>query len=293
MLPLIVIAVAAFFILAASLYDIRYGEIPDAVNLGFALAVIAIALALSLLTGDARYLGSTFAVGTGYFAVSYILHYLGQWGGGDVKLLFGVGGALGLLNAVGYPWNTPILPYYVVYFIDMGVIVMPYALSYFIILGLSKPEVFKKFLVEALQKKVLAAIALGVVTPLLFYFYTKFLFFMLFSAILPAFILASVFLKTSEDVLLTKVIPASKLKETDALAEDIKYRGKTLARRRDIEGITKQQLTLIKRLATQGKISRKIKIRWGVKFAPIILAAFLITVYAGDLMALFLLAAIN
>jgi prepilin signal peptidase PulO-like enzyme (type II secretory pathway) len=293
MLSLFVVAVASLFILVASLYDLKYGEIPDAVNLGFAGAIILIALSLSLLEGDALYLENALAVGIGYFAISYTLHYMGQWGGGDVKLLFGVGASLGLLNAVGYPWNAPSLPYYVVYFIDMGVVVMPYALSYFTILGLSKPEVFGKFLAGTVQKQALAALAAGFIMPLVLYMSTKFMFFLPFSAILPAFIIASIYLKTSEEVLLTKTIPTSKLKETDALAEDIIYQGKKLALRRDIEGVTKEQLKEIKGLAAEGKLPRRIKIRWGVKFAPIILAAFLLTLYAGDLMAMLIQAAVN
>jgi Flp pilus assembly protein protease CpaA len=286
MLLTIVIAVALFFLTLASIYDLKNGEIPDKATIGFILSVMVLAIAMFLYQGDVNLLINPITIGIGYFTIAYILYYLGQWGGGDVKILLGLGGALGLLNSLGYQWNAPMLPYYIVYFIDMGVIVLPYALIYMLILSALKPVVFKKFRENILKTKTIMLLIIAAAFPLIIYFITKFNFFILFTIILPVFVLASIFLKTSEESLLTKTILVSELREADALAEDLVYDGRKIALRREIEGVSKQQLDLIKKLALENKIHSKIKIRWGVKFAPILMLSFLLTVYCGDLLAL-------
>ncbi|MDD5111321.1 MAG: hypothetical protein PHG85_02115, partial [Candidatus Altiarchaeota archaeon] len=71
-------------------------------------------------------------------------------------------------------------------------------------------------------------------------------------------------------------------------AEDIAYQGERLASRREIEGVSRKQLDRIKQLASEGKIPPTVRVRWGVEFAPIILAAFILTLYYGDILALVL-----
>lgn len=293
MLPLLVTVIALIFLLVASIYDLKYGEITDKINFGFILTVVILSITLSLSRMDINILLNTVSIGMGYFVVAYVLYHLGQWGGGDVKLLLGLGCTIGLLNSIGYVWNTPLLPYYLVYFIDMGVVVLPYALIYMLILSVSKPDVFKNCLEKTASMSTLILFLLAFAAPLIFYLYTASPFFILFSVVLSTFILASLFLKTSEEVLLTKTIPVSELKESDALEEDLTYNGKKIALRREIEGVNKQQLELIKKLASENKIPSQIKIRWGVKFAPIIAISFLLTVYVGDLMAILIKELIN
>jgi len=286
MLLLLVVAAASLFMLVASAYDLKYGEIPDRVNFAFSLVMVAAAVALSFQASDYGILLNTLSVGFGYFAVAYVLYLLGQWGGGDVKLLLGLGCALGLLNSLGFQWNAPFMPYYILYFIDMGLVVMPYALVYMLLLSISRPEVFGVFWFNAKKAKTFFHLFLAVTLPIVLYGLSGFSFFLLFSLLLPLFVLSSIFLKTSEDVLLTKAVDVSRLSEGDALAEDLYVEGKAIALRRQIEGVDGKQLELIRALAVENKIPSRLKIRWGVKFAPIILVSFLLAVRFGDLMAL-------
>lgn len=285
MLLSIATAAAILFLLAASIHDLKSGEIPDKITIGFTATILAISTLLYLTTSDADALIRPISVGTGYFLITYVLYHYGHWGGGDVKLLAGVGCALGLMDALGHGWNSPLFPYYLVYPINMGFLVLPYAMAYTLILGFSKPAVFKQFLRQLASIKAVTAILLSLAIPLLLYMHTKFTLFLLLSALMPSITLASLFLKTSEEILLTKTIDISELKESDALAEDLTYNGEKIALKREIEGVG-GKLNMIKQLASEGKIPPKIRIRWGVKFAPIITLSFLTTVYFGDLMAM-------
>lgn len=288
MLVLSTTAITLLFLVVASLFDLKSGEIPDRVTIGLIIVMLAISSAASVMASDAVMFASSLFVGAGYFAAAYALYRLGQWGGGDVKLFAGVGCSLGLLNAAGFSWKAPLMPYYIVYFIDMGIIAMPYALAYMLSLSFSSPAVFHRFREEASSKKSIAMLAIGLLLPVAVYTSSGFTLFLVFSFILPAYVLVSIFLKTSEETLLSKTIPVSELKETDAVAEDIAYQGERLASRREIEGVSRKQLDRIKQLASEGKIPPTVRIRWGVKFAPIILAAFILTLYYGDILALVL-----
>jgi preflagellin peptidase FlaK len=83
---------------------------------------------------------------------------------------------------------------------------------------------------------------------------------------------------------MSKTVSVKQLKEADSLAQDLVYKGRKIASKRDIEGLTLEQVALIKKLAAQSKVPSKIKIRWGVRFAPMLFLAFLLTAYAGDLL---------
>ena len=281
---LLVSAVAFFFLFLASVCDLKNGEIPYKITLGFASVMFILAAILFLNSGNSGLILNPIAIGVGYFAVAYFLFKLGQWGGGDVKLLLGVGLTFGLLNALNFQWNTPLVPYYIVYFIDLGLLAMPYALLYMIVLSVRKPAVYLKFLSNLKSKSIIASILLGALAPLLLSIYTGLDFFLLFSLILPLFVLLSVFLRTSEEELMSKTVSVKQLKEADSLAQDLVYKGRKIASKRDIEGLTLEQVALIKKLAAQSKVPSKIKIRWGVRFAPMLFLAFLLTAYAGDLL---------
>jgi len=279
-----VIAIALLFLILASIQDLKSGEIPDKISVGFTIAIMLLAASLAIHAKNITPLLNAITLGVGYFIAAYILYKLGQWGGGDVKMLLGLGCTLGLINSLGYSWNSPLVPYYLSYFLNMGFVALPYALLYMLILSCKKTEVYTEFRKKIFETKTLILLAISIALPLAFYLTTSFPFFIVFSAILPAFTLISVYLKTTEKMLLTKIIPVFELKEADALAEDLKYDGKKIALRRDIEGLSREQLLLVKKLAAERKIPSEIKIRWGVKFMPIITFAFLITLYSGDLM---------
>jgi prepilin peptidase CpaA len=84
----------------AMIWDVARFEIPDWVSLLLAVAAL---VGLAAGGGGLERIAVHLAVAAGLFAFGFLLFALGQWGGGDVKLL----GALGLW--LGWPLALPYL----------------------------------------------------------------------------------------------------------------------------------------------------------------------------------------
>ena len=282
MLALVVIALSLLFLLLASFYDIKTTEVPDRLSVGLAVIVLFVSLVHSVYSSSYSHLAATFVVGAAYLAVGLVLFYLGQWGGGDVKMLAGVGCVLGYLNSVGYDWpNSTILPYYLTYFINMGLVAIPYLLVYTLVIGFRSRELFSEFLAETRRKTFLLVLILSVLpSAIALYFGLGSL--SLSYLILPAFTSLSVYLKTSERVLFRKKVLPVGLKAGDVLAEDLIVDGVKLVSKSNMEGLTEEQLDEIRRLHKEGRITGGVTVKLGVIFVPIYPVAFVLTVWAGN-----------
>ncbi|HIE33804.1 MAG TPA: hypothetical protein EYP86_01530, partial [Candidatus Altiarchaeales archaeon] len=117
----LIIWVSMFMLLSASYFDLRTGEIPEMVSRGFIFSILLMASAQSILNFNPSYVINSMVMGTAYFLFGYLMFYLGEWGGGDVKLLAGIGLSLGLLGAENY-FLDEIFPYYISYFINMAIV---------------------------------------------------------------------------------------------------------------------------------------------------------------------------
>jgi len=282
LLTSIAISVSVLFLLVASYFDLRTGEIPDKVS--FSLIGISLLMAGvdSVISSDFNLILNTLIIGTAYFAFGYLSFWLGQWGGGDVKILAGIGCSVGYLGAVGV-FNDGLVPYFITYFVNLGLVGWPYVVLYSLILGVMRPESFTRFLSLLRRKSSIVLVAVSFLPPIAALFMDIGILGIVYLA-LPVFVVLSVYLKAVEKVALQKTVRVSELKEYDALAEDITVGGKLIAGKRSIEGITKEQLGEIKKLAEGGKIPDKIRIRWGIKFVPILFLAFVSLLLWGDML---------
>jgi len=282
------IFVTAAILFAASLVDLKTGEIPEPLSMGLIALILLVALGHTILVWNFTYLGMTVLWGVVALAIAYLLFWLGQWGGGDVKILAGVGCFLGYMEAAGYTWplgtfiNYP-LPPLVTYLIDMAVTSTPYVIAYTIILGVLRPTAFVEYGRRLREKTFIIAFALSLM-PALAAFYFGLYVLLIVYLLVPVFLLASVYMKTVEEHLLTKTIPVTQLKDWDILSKDLVVGGRRVATRRNIEGVTPEQVAEIKELAKDGRIPKKIDIRWGIKYAPILFISLLLTVYVGNLL---------
>ncbi|MBN2013884.1 MAG: prepilin peptidase [Candidatus Altiarchaeota archaeon] len=286
--PDIVVWITSIFLFFASYFDLKTGEIPEKITRGLIVAVIVLAAISSFNTLGYYFMFWSLAVGTGFFVVGYVMFYLGEWGGGDVKLLAGIGCSLGLLNALGYFTPQGAFSYPVDYFINFATAAPPYAILYSLFLGLMKPAVFEEFIKSLTNRAYLALV--------LFSFLLSFIVSNLGTqrltfiyVLIPLLVLVSLYLKAVERIALQKSIPLSELREADILAYDLVIDDRKIASRRDIEGITKEQLGEIRSLAAEGNIPEKISIRWGIRFAPVFFIAFLMTFFYGNVLELIVL----
>lgn len=276
-------------LILASWEDLKTGEIADWKSTGFAAAVVVLALVNTVISWDYQILLTTLLWAAAYLAFSVVLFYLGQWGGGDVKMMAALGACMGYIDSIGFGWPEssifghqlhPLLSF----LINMAFISVPYAIVYTVMLGVGKPQAFTQYFKRLGERKVIAALAL-MFMPSIAASYFGLLEMASLYLFLPLFYLASVYMKTVEHTVLRKTIAVAKLKPWDILSEDLRVGGRLIATRRNIEGVTPEQVAEIKKLSKAGKIPKTIDIRWGVKFLPVIALSFLATLYVGDALA--------
>jgi len=263
---------------AASVTDLRTGEVPDLLSHALAGVLLLAALAFGL-----QAFATAFAVAAAYFTVSYLLYRAGMWAGGDVKLMGGIGASLGLLAALGFAWpRMRLLPYYLTFFADMALASLPYLIIYATILGLRSKGTFKKFLELAAHPRVLLLLAATLI-PSILNLLAGFTQLALIFLTLPAMMLLSAYARAVEHTAMRKEKKAGELAEGDVLLEDIKFKGRLLASRRNLDGLTSEQAQELRKLAAAGKIPKTFTVRWGIRYAPALLIAYALTVYAGNL----------
>lgn len=287
-LAVIIVSFGALFL--ASIADLKTSEIPEQLSLGLIAFILTVALLNTAYSWELIHLASAVMWGVIALAIGYVLFALGQWGGGDVKILAGVGCLLGYLDSLDYAWpNSTFIEYEIppllTYFIDMAFAATPYVIVYTIILGIMNPVAFTRFRQKMLQGKTIAIFVISTAPAFLAWemgfdrLGTLYL-------LVPLMVVASVYMKTVESVVLTKNVKVSQLKEWDIPADDVVADGEKIASKRNIEGITPEQLERIRELAAQGRIPDELRIKWGVKFAPILLVSLILTLYVGNILDL-------
>lgn len=276
--------VTVFFLTLASIADLRTGEIPEKISWGLAVSILVLAITHSTIVSDATPLILTIGIGLIFFTFAYLVYRMGQWGGGDVKLMGGIGCSLGLIDAMGFIWpNTRLMPYPISYIVAMGFLALPYAVTYSLYLSVKKPAVFTQFAenLKDTKKQLLIVCSL---TPALITAKLGYPILVEIYLLVPVSIIALIFLRAVEEKALRKEIPVKDLVEGDVLAEEIKTGEKTIKPEHAIEGLSLAQVEELKTLAGEGKIPWEVTVKWGVKFAPILLFSYALTVWVGNLL---------
>jgi len=93
---IILLTIAFIALILASITDIKTREVPDWLNFSLIFVGLGVRLIYSSITFDWIYsLEGVLGLGVGV-AIAYLMFYAGQWGGGDSKLLMGLGALIGL-----------------------------------------------------------------------------------------------------------------------------------------------------------------------------------------------------
>ncbi|MFH1316857.1 MAG: A24 family peptidase [Candidatus Woesearchaeota archaeon] len=289
MIDIFIMIIIITALLIASYNDIRTREVPDWLNFSLIGAGLGIRLIFSIVQNDFSYLLYG-AIGFGAFvAIAYLMFYTGQWGGGDSKLLMGLGALIGI--------NIPIIdiPFLLSFIINIFVIGAIYGLIFSLVMAIVNLKAFLKELRKIIVKKMvkrarwiflslgLALIILSLFLPDLF---LKFLGIALGCLIILTFYLW-VFIKAIEKSCMIKLVTPDRLTEGDWIVKDIKYKGKRITGPKDL-GVEKKQIEELKNLYRQKKIG-KVLIKEGIPFVPSFLVAYILTLIFGNLLFLLLI----
>ena len=278
---------AGMALIAASAFDIKTREVPDWLNYGLIISGIWLhVLETILFQSYLPVLDSLLGAGI-MFLLALLMFYGGQWGGGDSKLLIGLGATLGFNIAVfTKPFNLadmPLLFNFLLNLIFIGVFYGVFWSSYLAIKKREKfvPE-FRKNLTIYRHYRIALLIAVALFFILSF-FIENFLFKLLLFIIIVLLVFGFyiwLFAKSVERSCLLKYVEPKQLTEGDWIAKDVYVNKKYITGPKDL-GIEKSKIQLLIKLKSQGKI-RKILIKEGIPFVPSFLIAYIFTIWTGN-----------
>ena len=232
-----------------------------------------------------------------FFALAWLMFYFGQWGGGDSKMLMGLGALFGIdifsKSFVGLSimqFLSVILQLFLVGFlINAALIGALYGILWSIFLIFKNKKRFIKIFKSSMKNKRVALTKKAILI--------LFMALILFSAIIPdnfirlmslylAMVIVLTFylwiaVKAVESSCMLKYVKPQQLTEGDWIAKDIKVGGKYITGPKDL-GIEKKKIRKLIELYKKGKV-KKILIKEGIPFVPSFFVAYVITLAYGNL----------
>ncbi len=277
MLQIIQYSLSLIALSIASYTDIRWKEVPDWLSYAAIFAGLGINTIASLIFLDYRIITASLLGFAVCFALALIMYYSGQWGGGDSKILMGLGSLLGLTFAKG-----SFLLNLIIYIFIFGSV---YGLFWSIILMIKNWKPFKKeflLLSKASKKYQFAAFVFALVIAISGFFLgdaSLSIISLAFALFIIIFFYAMISLKAVEKACMLKYINPEQLAEGDWVAEDIKIGNKLVYSKKEL-GISRQKIDLLVRLKKRHKIN-KVLVKYGIPFVPAFLIAFLLELVIG------------
>ena len=267
-----------------SITDLKTREVPDWVNYGLIISGVILNLLFSIIYSTPSFIINSSVGLLIFFGIAYVMFYAGQWGGGDSKMLMGLGSAIGIDVALK---SKQFLLAFLVNSLLIGAV---YGLFWsFLLVFKNKKKFWKEFNKLLSNKKI--SKAKRIILALLFLFVMAFFFInIIYLRLLMlsfAFLILTtfylwIFIKAIEKSCMYKVVEPSKLTEGDWIVKDIFVDGKYITGPKDL-GISKSKIRKLADFYNKGKV-RRILIKEGIPFVPSFLIAFVITFIFGNLL---------
>ncbi len=284
--PVILFAVTLIGLVIATITDLKTREVPDWLSYGLIAVGLGLNLLFSFIYWNYWFFVNSLAGFLLFLIVALIMFYTAQWGGGDSKVLMGLGAL------IGFDVRFTKFPFMIILLINILLIGAVYGLIWSLILMFKN---LKNFLREFKKishrtkmvrlKTYLVVFALFMMILFLINRRTMFGFFLLvlLLMILITFYLW-IFVKAIEKTCMIKKVTPHKLTEGDWIVKDIKYKGKYICGPKDL-GIEKKQIEELINLYKQRKIN-KVSIKEGIPFVPSFLIAYIVSLIFGNLFLL-------
>ncbi|MFC1800905.1 prepilin peptidase [Nanoarchaeota archaeon] len=278
----ILYGIALIGLVAGSYSDLKTREVPDWLSYGMIFTGLGLRLVFSLKEFNWSIFFEGLIGFLVFVVIAYMMYYMGQWGGGDSKLLMGLGALIGLK----LQFNP--LPNLGLFFLNLLIIGAVYGLIWLVMLAVLNKSKFLDELKK--QNQGLKNIKLGLlflgIAAVVGSFLVPGLLKGLFLAIgiMPlGTMYAWMGIKSVENFAFYKQVNPKQLTEGDWIAEDVVVGGKKICGPRDL-GIDQEHIAQLIKLHSQGKV-KKIKIKEGIPFVPSFLVAFLLTIIVGNWLA--------
>ena len=279
---LILLGVCAIALVLGSITDLRTREVPDFLNYGLIFLGLALHCMLSIVYWDPRFaIGSLLGLSI-CFGIGWLMFYAGQWGGGDSKMLMGLGSILGLPFALEGSFLLSLL----LNILFAGAI---YGLLWSIGLVVRNRKRFAKAFAILIRHKLHRRMRPLLLSLLMAFFALLFvplanialkISFLWALILLPFMYYVFLFVKSVERSSMFILLPISRITEGDWIAKDVIIRGKRICGPKDL-GISKKQINALRDYERRGLIG-KVLIKQGIPFIPSFLLAFIFTLIWGN-----------
>ncbi|MBI3035404.1 prepilin peptidase [Candidatus Woesearchaeota archaeon] len=283
---IITFSVSFLALFIGSITDLKTREVPDWLNYGLVISGLGLNLLFSAIYSDSSFIINSIIGLSIFFGIAYIMFYAGQWGGGDSKMLMGLGAMIGI--DVGSLKSQFLFGF----FINALFIGAVYGMLWSILLAIKNRKMFSakfgKILSEKKiikSKKIMLVVLALLLIPL---FLTKSAYdkilILSFAFLMLATFYLWIFIKAIEKSCMHKLVEPSKLTEGDWIVKDIHVGGKYITGPRDL-GISKSQIKKLIGFYKKRKV-KKILIKEGIPFVPSFFIAFAVTLVFGSLLML-------
>ena len=269
MIEIILAALALLVLVIASYTDLRTKEVPDWLTYGFIIAALGIRGIYSLQNGWQVIVSGLLGFAS-FYLLALLFYYSHQWGGGDSKLLMGMGAALG----IAYPFNeisfTPL--WFLLLLLFSGAL---YGVAWLGVLAVKRRNCLLPELRSLLgsHKKIHLSVGFGSLLFLGAGFFIHSL--LLIVTLLVALYYLLLFLVSVQSCCFISERDTKALTEGDWLAEDVVINGKKLLKKKTL---TRNDIEKLH----HHKIS-SVTIKEGIPFVPSFLIAYLILLFGKDL----------
>lgn len=285
MIDYLLISIALIALIVGSITDIKKREVPDWLSFSLIPMALMIRLFQSIIMGDWSFIISGLFGFSIFFVIAMVMFYTGQWGGGDSKLLMGLGAVLG--------FSASIYGYLFAFLINTMIIGAIYGLLASVVLVMMNLKGFMKAWKEYTKKhwnmfRLANWLMIGFITVAVFItdLQVKILFFSMVMIIYIGFYTV-IFIKSVEKSCMIRLVSPEIVTEGDWIAKDIMFKGKRISGPKDL-GISRKQLKTLMELYKQNKI-KKVWIKNGIPFVPSFLIAYICTLIFGNLVSLILI----
>ena len=285
-IDIILLIILTSMLIISTITDLKTREVPDWIS--FSLIVIALSLRLiySLISKQWGFF-ITGLIGFGvFFILANALYYTKQWGGGDSKLLMGLGAGLATYPEFLLKYFSPNLEFNIlgIFLINLLLAGSINGIIWSFILGIRNKEKFKQEFKKIVKSKKMIS---GLITSLLI---TTALTIILLIYKIPLiltfipllvtsiFVIVIISIKAIEKSCMYKIISPNQLSEGDWIVD------KSIRKKYNISelGIENYQIIKVK----EDKL-KKILIKEGIPFIPSFFIAFLITLIFGNILVYF------
>ena len=266
LIDIFLLILTLIILLISSYTDIKTREVPDWVSYAFLSTAFGIRLIFSI-EYDYHILLSGLLGFTLCFLLAHLLYYTRQWGGGDSKILMGMGVSIGIT----YPF-TPSSFNLLLFFIFLLFTGAVYGLIWMLILALRNKTLFIKTFRQKLNEHkhlhslIITITLLSVIITLFSSLFWPFI------LLIPIFFYLLLAVSCIEEHFFHTQKPILHLTEGDWLAQTISINNHTLFEPKTLE---KSDLATLKTLHTQHKLSA-VLIKEGIPFLPSFLFAYII-----------------